>query len=271
LQVVERYRAGGARIVVPTYRGIRGHPVLFERSVFGELRGMTGDHGARTVTDRDPTRLAIVDIEDAKPIDVDTPADLLRLRAGKPNGRTLLDEFMPQFDVRASYATNVRAPAAVVYRAALETNLADSFIARTLMFMRSLGARSTGTFRIGELPLRGQFFELGRDPPREVVAGVVGRFWALTGNVCESDRESFRQPQAPGTAKAVWNFRVEETPTGARLSTETRVLCADAESRRQFRRYWTLVGPFSGLIRMDALRLIRNHAQYSSPSTTPTP
>lgn len=271
LRVVERYRAGGARIVVPTYRGIRGHPVLFERSVFEELRALSGDHGARTVTDRDPSRVAVVELENPKPIDVDTPADLVRLRATAPSSQTLLDAFMPEFDVRASYRTDVRAPAAVVYRAVLETNLADSFIARVLMVMRSLGRRSTATFRFGELPQRGPFFELGRDPPREVVAGVVGRFWALAGNVYEGDKESFRQPPAPGTAKAVWNFRIEGTASGSRLSTETRVLCADAEARRQFRRYWTLIGPFSGLIRTEALRLIRNHAQYSSPPTTPLP
>jgi hypothetical protein len=36
---------------------------------------------------------------------------------------------------------------------------------------------------------------------------------------------------------------------GCILSTETRVLAVDAAALRAFRRYWLVVGPFSGLIR----------------------
>ena len=38
VRVVERYTNVGAAIVAPTYRGVRGHPVLFDRSTFEELR-----------------------------------------------------------------------------------------------------------------------------------------------------------------------------------------------------------------------------------------
>jgi CTP:molybdopterin cytidylyltransferase MocA len=50
--------------------------------VFPELLALTGDRGARAVADRDPTRLAIVDFDMPKPVDVDTPDDLARLRSG---------------------------------------------------------------------------------------------------------------------------------------------------------------------------------------------
>jgi molybdenum cofactor cytidylyltransferase len=78
--VVDRFRAGDVEIVAPSFRGVRGHPVLFGRSVFDELRALSGDHGARAVVDRAPRRRAIVDIDAPKPIDVDTPDDLARLR-----------------------------------------------------------------------------------------------------------------------------------------------------------------------------------------------
>ncbi|MEX2154108.1 MAG: nucleotidyltransferase family protein [Gemmatimonadaceae bacterium] len=268
-RVISRSRAGDASIIVPTFRGVRGHPVLFQRSAFEELRALPGDQGARAVTDRHPARVAFLEQQEAKPIDVDTPADLSRLRTqaaggGSRSAAALLDDFMPEYDVRASYATNVHAPAETVYRAVLETNLADSMIAKVLMVIRSLGRRRHGSFRFGELPSRGSFFLLGQDPPREVVAGVVGKFWSLRSNVGDGDLASFRAPPAPDTAKAAWNFRVERTATGSRLTTETRVLCADDESRRAFRRYWTVVGPFSGVIRMEALRLIRKQAQFMS-------
>jgi molybdenum cofactor cytidylyltransferase len=79
-EVVRRHRAGGAQVVVPRFRGTRGHPVLFDRAVFPELVALRGDHGARAVADRDPARVAFVDLDMAKPVDVDTPSDLARLR-----------------------------------------------------------------------------------------------------------------------------------------------------------------------------------------------
>lgn len=79
-RVVARYRAGGADVVVPRYRGVRGHPVLFSRAVYPELLALSGDHGARAVADRDPGRRAFVDIDLPKPVDVDTIDDLARLR-----------------------------------------------------------------------------------------------------------------------------------------------------------------------------------------------
>ena len=79
-RVIERYRRGGASVVVPRYRGVRGHPVLFARAVFPELLALDGDRGARSVADRDPARLAFVDLDLSKPVDVDTPEDLARLR-----------------------------------------------------------------------------------------------------------------------------------------------------------------------------------------------
>ena len=264
-RVVERYRAGGAAIVVPTFQGVRGHPVLFDRSVFAELRALDGDHGARAVTDRDPTRLSLVEIQAEAPIDVDTREDLQRLR-GAPPRNTLLDELMPSYDVAASYAATIDAPTDVVFRAVLETDLSRSFVSRLLMAVRSLGRRVAPSFRFGQLPAKGAFFALASDPPREVVAGVIGRFWRMNGAVVDGNRAMFAQPLPVGMAKAAWSFRVDDDARGSRLTTETRVLCADDEARRQFLRYWVVIGPFSGIIRREALRLIRAQAQFTSTS-----
>jgi molybdenum cofactor cytidylyltransferase len=81
LRVHERYQAGGAKIVAPTFAGVPGHPVLFDRSVFDELRTFSGDSGARAVLDRDPGRVAFVEMAESMPMDVDTPEDLARLRS----------------------------------------------------------------------------------------------------------------------------------------------------------------------------------------------
>ena len=47
--LIEKHRATGKPIVQPTYRGRRGHPVLFAASLFEELRAAPPDIGARHV------------------------------------------------------------------------------------------------------------------------------------------------------------------------------------------------------------------------------
>ena len=81
-RVLVRYRASGTAVVAATYGGTRGHPVLFGRPVFAELRALTGDSGARSVVDADPGRVALVEMDEAHPIDVDTPEDLARVSRG---------------------------------------------------------------------------------------------------------------------------------------------------------------------------------------------
>jgi len=79
LAVIARWRESGKPIVAPRFRDGRGHPVLFAREVFDELRSLLGDIGARQVIERDPGRVADVLIDADVPIDVDTPQDLTRL------------------------------------------------------------------------------------------------------------------------------------------------------------------------------------------------
>ena len=72
----------GVAIVAPRYAGMDGPPVLFARALFPELLSITGDHGARGVVWRDPSRVAFVEFSQAPPRDVDTAADLRALQPG---------------------------------------------------------------------------------------------------------------------------------------------------------------------------------------------
>jgi molybdenum cofactor cytidylyltransferase len=75
--VVHAFRASGAPIVVPVYRGgVRGHPVLFAANLFPELLHVRGDEGARSVIARDRSRVTEVPIDEDAPRDVDEPGDL---------------------------------------------------------------------------------------------------------------------------------------------------------------------------------------------------
>jgi molybdenum cofactor cytidylyltransferase len=67
---------GGKAIVVPSYRGERGHPVIFGSEIFPELLDLRGDRGARDVIARDPSRVTRVELDLPLPMDVDTVAEL---------------------------------------------------------------------------------------------------------------------------------------------------------------------------------------------------
>ena len=78
--LIARFQQGGAGIVAPRYDGVQGTPVLFARAVFPELARLTGDRGARTVVERETSRVAFVDFPYGMPRDVDSPEDLAALR-----------------------------------------------------------------------------------------------------------------------------------------------------------------------------------------------
>lgn len=82
--VIDRWKTGDCAIVAARYRGEQGHPVLFARSVFTELAALAGDHGAKPVIERDPSRVAFVDVDALAPRDVDTRDDLEALNRADP-------------------------------------------------------------------------------------------------------------------------------------------------------------------------------------------
>jgi molybdenum cofactor cytidylyltransferase len=78
-QLIEEGKRSGRPIVVPDYAGVRGNPVVFDATMFAELRTIEGDQGARAVIARDPARVATVYFPFDMPADVDTPEDFARL------------------------------------------------------------------------------------------------------------------------------------------------------------------------------------------------
>jgi len=78
-------QAHHAAILVPTYEGRRGNPVLWGRDYFGELAGLRGDIGARTLLERHADAVTLIPWADACiHLDADTPQDLALVRAALP-------------------------------------------------------------------------------------------------------------------------------------------------------------------------------------------
>ncbi len=62
--------------------------------------------------------------------------------------------------------------------------------------------------------------------------------------------------------KMMWNFYFKEVAENKTLvSTETRVSCLTKKSKMLFSLYWFFIKPFSGIIRMEMLRLIKQKAE----------
>ncbi|MDH1442738.1 nucleotidyltransferase family protein [Pseudomonas sp. GD03721] len=67
-------------IVLPSYQGKRGHPVLFGRDLWPQLTTLSGDTGAKQVLQQNPSAVRIVELNDPGVLqDIDTPADLIQL------------------------------------------------------------------------------------------------------------------------------------------------------------------------------------------------
>jgi molybdenum cofactor cytidylyltransferase len=77
IQAVAARIAQTGEIVVPAYRGTRGHPVGFGQRYLEELLLLQGDEGARSVIGRHAGKLEIVECGDPGILrDIDRPADL---------------------------------------------------------------------------------------------------------------------------------------------------------------------------------------------------
>jgi hypothetical protein len=181
---------------------------------------------------------------------------------------TLIDELLPRFDEVERHERLVRAAPPAVYAALWRADLLSSPIVRWLLMLRGAPAAllhphrpaRRRTLTLGQVLESYGFVLLGERPGREVALGLVGRFWTLTGERLTLEAAKFGAFDRPGYAKAVWDFRLTPEGEGTRLSTETRILGLDAESRRRFRRYWRLIGPFSGLTRRAFLRAVEREA-----------
>lgn len=173
----------------------------------------------------------------------------------------LIDEFLPVYDFSETHETNIRASAEQVYTAVNSTNLTDSWLIWGLFALRGLGwSRSSNDLTLRDMTKQ-SFAILGEKPGEEILLGLAGKFWTPTGNLQKTDAGNFKEFNEKGFAKAVWNFSVDEREDETLLKTETRIRCLDQTSRKSFALYWTVVEPFSGLIRQEMLRLIKQKAE----------
>lgn len=185
----------------------------------------------------------------------------------------LLDDYLPNYQFNEVHSLRVHAPIEQVYRAYKDLTPGELSPLVGIMFgIRDLPARLTGK---GEASLRstqpfleqmlaGGFLILAEKAPEEMVFGLAGQFWKLTGNaeVKLAGPEEFLRFADPDCAKTAANFLLTAEPDGwVRLSTETRVEALSPAVRRKFGLYWGVISMGSGLIRRFWLQAIKRRAE----------
>jgi hypothetical protein len=148
----------------------------------------------------------------------------------------LLNKYLPVYTYNEYHKILVKAAEKNCFSAAKNLDMKKSFITTMLLKLRGLPTQ--------DLSLQGFlknicFTYLEEDAPNEFVIDAS-------------------QPNL----KITWNFyfkKIEENKT--LVSTETRILCLTKRSKIRFSLYWFFIRPFSGLTRMEMLRLIKKSAE----------
>jgi hypothetical protein len=179
--------------------------------------------------------------------------------------RSRIEEFLPIYDVSATYQVRINASPLAVYQCLLDSDFNELWVVRLLMTIRT-GKRQSRNRGPDDLPrrLQGTGFVILYDVPgEELVVGVAGKFWRPDGGrYLDLTASDFGEFARPGYAKAAWNFRFRtESSECTVLSTETRIKCFGRAALWKFRLYWSLISPFSGLIRMAILSALKAKAE----------
>jgi len=80
-RMVQQYRKGGHRIVVPVHGGERGHPVLIDLARYtADLGSLTGDAGLRTILENHNQDILYVEGDEGTVLDLDTEEEIDKVR-----------------------------------------------------------------------------------------------------------------------------------------------------------------------------------------------
>ena len=180
---------------------------------------------------------------------------------------TLLDRFIPTYDVGERHQIRVAAPAEVTLSAAREMDLLHTPLVRWIFRGREIlmGSRPDDQVRPQELLPLVQSLGWGvlqEVPGREVVVGAVTKPWEANVVFRALPPDEFATFHEPGWVKIVWTLRADPLAPGESVfRTETRVATTDGVAREKFRRYWTFVSPGIVLIRWLMLEPLKAEAE----------
>lgn len=178
-----------------------------------------------------------------------------------------LDRFMPDPEVIEQHSIGVHAPAAIAFDACCKYDMTQSSFAQFLFDARACALGAKPTHPPASRGLVETFKEIGwcvldETLGQEIVFGAVAQPWLADAGFRTIPSAEFRTFNEPGWVKIAFTLSAE--PAGASSSvvrTETRVITTDADARKRFRTYWSLVRPGVELIRIILLRGVKANAE----------
>jgi hypothetical protein len=199
---------------------------------------------------------------------------------------SLLDLYIPEYEVVERHQVTVTAPAEITFAAACTADLSHSAVVRALFKLRKLALscyaqKDNPALKNGKMAddkseskeLLAQVKAIGwgvlaEIPGREIVLGAVTQPWITNPVFRTVSPEEFAAFGEPGYVKIVWTLRAD--PIGNQKSiarTETRVITTDDFARTKFRRYWSMVSPGTVLICKVLLRAVKTGAEHRARAT----
>ena len=180
-----------------------------------------------------------------------------------------LDQFLPEYHFSEYHVVRVNAPPETVFKAIEQVDMSGSGLIKGLLGLRLLpyvlkpGKKpDLGSAIVLDDFIKMGFIKLADVFPEEIILGLAGQFWKPTVQLRAIPPDRFRQFNRPGFCKAIWNIQVRSNGfERSVLSTTTRIHCQGTKARVLFTCYWSVIRPFSGVIRKTLLRLIRRQAE----------
>jgi hypothetical protein len=180
---------------------------------------------------------------------------------------SLLDRFIPMYEVAERHHVRVVAPAETTFFTACHMYLQQSAVVRAIFKGRELILGGKSEEKSSPLGLVAQakawgWGVLAEVPGREIIFGGVTQPWLANPVFRALPPDEFEAFDEPGYVKIAWTLRAD--PIDAAKSvfrTETRVATTDPTSRAQFRRYWAFLSPGIKMIRWISLGPLKTEAE----------
>lgn len=172
----------------------------------------------------------------------------------------MIDHYLPEYHHSEIHHIHIRNSPEHIYPLLMPLDLNGSKLIKTLFRLRGLPA---GDIRIDRMMDNGPFTLLEERPGQELVIGLLTDAWLRP--VSFTDRDVFLSYAPEKGLKIAWNFSLarDQGKDTACLSTETRIQCLGTAARLFFSCYWFVIRPFSGMIRMEMLRIVKRLAEQS--------
>jgi hypothetical protein len=187
--------------------------------------------------------------------------------ANSEDADTLLDTFMPRYEIADRHHMRIAAPAETVLSAAFDVDFESSAVIRGIFKAREwiLNSKDDDTSRPRGLLAQTKSLGWGilaEIPGREIVMGAVTKPWDANPVFRALPPDQFTAFDEPGYVKIVWTLRADPVEgRGSIFRTETRAIATDSEARRKFRRYWALLSPGIIVIRYAMLPAVKAEAE----------